>query len=49
MDDSTAPVGERPKSPRFFVAQDHYAPQNRENLRSLSHLARYEHHNPTGS
>ncbi len=35
-DELAAEVGERLKYSRFFVAQAHYAPQNREYLRSLS-------------
>jgi hypothetical protein len=38
-----------PNSPDFSLRRINYAPQNRENLFSLSYLTRYDNHHPATS
>ena len=49
MDELATEMGERLKYPRFFVTENHSAPQNRRHLCSFSHSLAEIPHSPTGS
>jgi hypothetical protein len=49
MDELATEMGERLKYPRFFVTENHSAPQNRRHLCSPSHSLAEIPHSPTGS